>query len=54
MSQAAGVRSGQAGQSGTVRHDHTGTIRVEGVTDEGHLAGVVDIIVEELRQEARR
>lgn len=52
--QAAGGRSVQAGQSGTVRHDHTGTIRVEGVTDEGQLAGVVDIIVEELRQEARR
>lgn len=45
---------GVGGQSGTVRHDHTGTIRVEGVTDEGQLAGVVDIIVEELRQEARR
>lgn len=45
---------GAGGQSGTVRHDHTGTIRVEGVTDEGQLAGVVDIIVEELRQEARR
>lgn len=45
---------GAGGQSGTVHHDHTGTIRVEGVTDEGQLAGVVDIIVEELRQEARR
>ncbi len=37
-----------------VRHDHTGTIRVEGVNDAGQLQSVVEIIVEELRQEARR
>ena len=32
---------------------HTGTIRVEGVNDEGVLNGVVDIILDELRTEVR-
>lgn len=33
--------------------NHTGTIRVEGVNDEGQLTGVVDIIIDRLRQESR-
>ena len=37
-----------------VHHDHSGIIRVEGVDSAGQLQGVVDIIMEELRQEARR
>lgn len=32
---------------------HTGTIRVEGVSDSGMLTGVVDIIMGELRREVR-
>ena len=32
---------------------HTGIIRVEGVTDEGMLTGVVDIVIDRLRQEVR-
>lgn len=32
---------------------HTGTIRVEGVNDTGALSGVVDIIIDQLRQEVR-
>ena len=32
---------------------HTGTIRVEGVSDTGMLSGVVDIIIDQLRQEVR-
>ena len=33
--------------------EHTGVIRVEGVNDSGALAGVVDIIIGQLRSEAR-
>ncbi len=32
---------------------HTGTIRVEGVNDQGQLSGVVDIVIERLLQEVR-
>ncbi len=32
---------------------HTGSIRVEGVSSEGELVSVVDIIIDKLRQEAR-
>jgi phage-related protein/predicted nucleic acid-binding Zn-ribbon protein len=35
-------------------HNHTGTIRVEGVNTKGELSGVVDIIIDELRKEVRR
>ena len=50
-----GQSSGGAGSdSGTVRHDHTGTIRVEGVNDNGQMQSVMDIMVETLRQEVRR
>ena len=50
-----GQSSGGAGSdSGTVRHDHTGTIRVEGVNDSGQMQSVMDIMVETLRQEVRR
>ena len=42
-----------AGASATQTVQHTGVIRVEGVNDEGMLQSVVDIIVDELRQEAR-
>lgn len=33
--------------------NHTGTIRVEGVNSEGELVGAYDIIIDQLRQEAR-
>ncbi len=33
--------------------EHTGIIRVEGVNDEGTLTGVVDIVIDRLRQEVR-
>jgi hypothetical protein len=32
---------------------HTGVIRVEGVNDSGDLTGVVDIVIDRLRQEVR-
>lgn len=32
---------------------HTGTIRVEGVNDAGTLSGVVDVVIDRLRQEVR-
>jgi len=32
---------------------HTGTIRVEGVNNQNELAAVVDIILDQLRREAR-
>lgn len=37
--------------SGTI--NHTGTIRVEGVSNQGELFGAVDIIMDELRREVR-
>jgi len=37
--------------SGTM--NHSGTIRVEGVSDSGTLSGVVDIIIDQLRREVR-
>lgn len=40
-----------AAKGGQIRH--TGTIRVEGVNDENVLTSVVDIIVDQLRQEVR-
>ena len=33
--------------------DHTGSIRVEGVSDSGMLSSVVDIVIDQLRQEVR-
>lgn len=33
---------------------HSGTIRVEGVTNSGELMGVVDVVMEQLRRENRR
>lgn len=33
--------------------EHTGTLRVEGVNSRGELEGVVDIVLEELKREAR-
>lgn len=54
MTAGSGKTGSAAPMSDSVRHDHTGTIRVEGVNDAEQLQGVVDIIVEELRQEARR
>lgn len=50
-----GKLSGGAGSdSGTVRHDHTGTIRVEGVNDNGQMISSIEILVENLKEEARR
>jgi len=49
----SGLQPAFAGVSQTVTYNHTGTIRVEGVNDKGTLTGVVDIILNELRQEAR-
>lgn len=54
MAANGGRTSAPAAIPDAVRHDHTGTIRVEGVNDAGQLQSVVEIIVEELRQEARR
>lgn len=34
-------------------YEHKGTIRVEGVNNEGDLTAVIDIIIDQLRQEAR-
>ena len=40
--------------SGAVQHNHTGTIRVEGVNTRGEMVGVMDMLIDELRQEVRR
>ncbi len=37
-----------------ITYNHTGTIRVEGINSKSELAGVVDIIIDELRKEVRR
>jgi len=47
------VRDTSAGNIVRQLMEHTGTIRVEGVTDSGALSGVVDIIMGELRREVR-
>lgn len=39
--------------SSTVRHSHSGVIRVEGVNNQGDFMGVVDIIIDKLQMEAR-
>jgi len=36
----------------TVNHAHSGTLRVEGVNDNGQLMGVVDIIMNQFKMEA--
>ncbi len=41
------------GESATQHVHHSGTIRVEGVSDEGQLIGVVDILLEQLLREVR-
>ena len=46
---ALGSSSGRASSS----VNHTGTIRVEGVNDSNMLSNVVDIIIDQLRQEVR-
>lgn len=46
--EAEGIKGG-----GSSVVEHTGTIRVEGINDEGMLNGVVDIIVDQLRREVR-
>jgi len=40
-------------QTGVIRHDHSGTIRFEGVNDRSQMVGVVDAVMEQLRREAR-
>ena len=47
----AALEGAASGGKSTV--NHTGTIRVEGVTDNGMLSGVVDIVIDQLRQEVR-
>jgi hypothetical protein len=47
------MTGGQAGQPVTVRHDHTGTIRVEGVNSEGQLIEIKEFLMEDLRNEVR-
>jgi phage-related protein len=50
--QLAGAGSGTS-QASTTNVVHSGTIHVEGVSDSGQLAGAVDIIIDQLRREAR-
>ena len=49
----SGLQPAFAGMPQGITYNHTGTIRVEGVNDQGILTGVVDIILGQLRQEAR-
>jgi hypothetical protein len=49
----SGLQPAYAGVQQTMTYNHTGTIRVEGVNDKGMLTGVVDILLGQLRQEAR-
>lgn len=43
-----------AGVASSINYNHTGTIRVEGINNKSEILGVVDIIIDELRQEVRR
>lgn len=36
----------------TVRHQHSGTIRIEGVNDQGQFMGAVDAVLEQLKMDA--
>ncbi len=36
----------------TVKHAHSGTLRIEGVNDQGQLMGVVDVIMNQFKMEA--
>lgn len=58
MGQTEGLALLQDGETVTPRGlgqviQHTGTIRVEGVSDRGQLMGIVDIVMDQLRQEVR-
>ena len=44
---------GASAKGGSSVVQHTGTIRVEGVNDDNTLTGVVDIVIDKLRQEVR-
>jgi hypothetical protein len=50
--QITGLEPAFAGAAMT--YNHTGSIRVEGVNNESELVGVVNIIIDQLRQEVRR
>lgn len=45
--------AGAGAETGKAIVQHTGTIRVEGVNDDNVLTGVVDIVIDKLRQEVR-
>lgn len=49
----SGLQPAYAAAPPPITYNHTGTIRVEGVNDKGMLTGVVDILLGQLRQEAR-
>ncbi len=49
----SGIDAAKTDVSQTVTYQHTGTIRVEGINDKGMLTDVVDILLGQLRQEAR-
>jgi gas vesicle protein len=39
--------------SSAIRYEHSGVIRVEGVNNQGQMVGVVDMVMDQLRREAR-
>ena len=45
--------AGAGAEAGNAVVQHTGTIRVEGVDNKDMLTGVVDIVIDQLRQEVR-
>lgn len=49
----SGLQPAYAAAPPQITYNHTGTIRVEGVNDKGMLTGVVDVLLGQLRQEAR-
>ena len=50
---AAATAGGAGAKTGKTVIQHTGTIRVEGVDDEGMMTSVVELIVDKMRMEAR-
>ena len=50
----AKLKANAQAASGSVQHNHTGTIRVEGVNTRDEMVGVMDMLIDELRQEVRR
>jgi len=46
------IGAGYSASRSSIQHVHSGTLRIEGVTDKGQLLGVVDMVLGQLKTEA--